>query len=200
MIAAVVALPRVRRARTPAELPADAGRARRAVAGAITHLHDGIEAAVDLLRGKDPLVIWGSIGNFAFDVATLAAAAHAVGAEGLPIGLLVLAYTLGHAGAIIPLPGSSEGGLVASFVLFGAALAPMTAAILAYRTLHAGVPTVMGLFGMADARRQIRRGSILRDGAQSSRSSSTGGRRRARSVAVAATATATSVSPTMATR
>ena len=164
VIAAVVALPRVRRARTPAELPADAGRARRAVAGAITHLHDGIEAAVDLLRGKDPLVIWGSIGNFAFDVATLAAAAHAVGAEGLPIGLLVLAYTLGHAGAIIPLPGSSEGGLVAAFVLYGAALAPITAAVLAYRSLHAGVPTVMGLFGMTDARRQIRRGGLLREG------------------------------------
>jgi uncharacterized membrane protein YbhN (UPF0104 family) len=142
VIAAVIALPRV--------LP------RRAA-----HLRDGIEVGSALLRGKDPLVIWGSLGYYAFDVAALAAAFRAVGAAGLPIGLFVLAYTLGHAGAIIPLPGSSEGGLVAAFVLYGAALVPATAAIVAYRTVHAGVPTLLGLIGLADARRQISRGSIL---------------------------------------
>jgi uncharacterized membrane protein YbhN (UPF0104 family) len=200
VIAAVVALPRVRRNRAATPIPADAGRVRRALVGATTHLHDGIGAAVDLLRGKDPLVIWGSIGYFAFDVASLAAAFHAVGAEGMPIGLLVLAYTLGHAGAIIPLPGSSEGGLVAAFVLYGAALAPVTAAVLAYRAFHAGVPTIMGLAGLADARRQIRRGDLLREPVQSSRSTSTGGRCRALRVPAAATTTAVSVSPTIATR
>jgi hypothetical protein len=48
-------------------------------------------------------------------------------------------------------------------VLYGAALAPITAAVLAYRAFHAGVPTVMGLAGLADARRQIRRGDLLRE-------------------------------------
>ena len=74
------------------------------------------------------LVIWGAIGNFAFDVAAIAAAFHAVGVDGLPIGLLILAYVLGHAGAIIPLPGSSEGGLIGMFVLYGATLSGATAA------------------------------------------------------------------------
>ena len=59
-------------------------------------------------------------------------------------------------------PGSSEGGLVAAFVLYGAALAPAAAAVLAYRTLHAGVPTLLGVIGLADARRQISRGRVLR--------------------------------------
>lgn len=155
VIAALVALPRVWRA-PDAE---SGGRVRRAGA----HVHEGVVTTVALLRGKDPLVIWGSIGYFAFDVAALAAAFRAIGADSLPIGLLVLAYTLGHAGSIIPLPGSSEGGLVAAFVLYGAAVAPATAAILAYRSLHAGVPSLLGIAGMADLRRQMRDGKLLRE-------------------------------------
>jgi uncharacterized membrane protein YbhN (UPF0104 family) len=161
VIAAVVALPRV--LPRPAGTAAASGRVHRALVTAAAHAHDGVDASSALLRGKDPLVIWGSLGYFAFDVAALAAAFHAVGADGLPMGLLVLAYTLGHAGSIIPLPGSSEGGLVAAFVLYGAALAPAAAAILAYRSLHAGVPTVLGVVGLTDARRQINRGRVLRD-------------------------------------
>src|SRR5919112_762827 len=46
-----------------------------------------------------------AIGYFAFDIAALAAAFHAVGPAALPVGLLVLAYTLGHGGALIPIPG-----------------------------------------------------------------------------------------------
>ena len=164
VIAAVVALPRVlRRPDTAGDAAASPGRVRRALTSAGAHVHDGVDASSALLRGKDPLVIWGSIGYFAFDVAALAAAFHAIGADGLPMGLLVLAYTLGHAGSIIPLPGSSEGGLVAAFVLYGAALAPATAAVLAYRSLHAGVPTLLGMAGLADARRQMSRGRVLRD-------------------------------------
>ena len=171
VIAAVVALPRVlrrpHRHENPDQTAAEPGRVRRALTTANVHITDGVTATLGLLRGKDPLVIWGSIGYFAFDVASIAAAFQAVGADSLPVGVLVLAYTMGHAGAIIPLPGSSEGGLVASFVLYGAALAPATAAILAYRSLHAGVPTILGLFGLADARRQMRRGRVLRQPAPS---------------------------------
>jgi hypothetical protein len=112
VIAAVVALPRV--LPRPAGTAAASGRVRRALVTAAAHAHDGVDAGSALLRGKDPLVIWGSLGYFAFDVAALATAFHAIGADGLPIGLFVLAYTLGHAGSIIPLPGSSEGGLIAA--------------------------------------------------------------------------------------
>jgi uncharacterized membrane protein YbhN (UPF0104 family) len=143
--------------------PADAvpaGRVRTAIARAREYLRDGVGASAELLRSGDRLVIAGAIGYFVFDVAALAAAFHAVGSAGLPLGLLVLAYTLGHGGALVPIPGSAEGGLIGMFVLYGMSLSTATAAVLAYRALHAGVPMVLGVIGLADVRR------LLRDPAQ----------------------------------
>ena len=156
VIVAVFVLPRSQGAveRVPA------GRLRTALANTRRYLRDGVGASADLLRSGDRLVVAGAIGYFAFDVAALAAAFHAVGPAGLPIGLLVLAYTLGHGGAIIPMPGSAEGGLIGMFVLYGMPVSTATAAVLAYRALHAGVPLVLGVIGLADVRR------LLRDPAQ----------------------------------
>jgi uncharacterized membrane protein YbhN (UPF0104 family) len=135
---------------------APAGRIREAFAKTREYLRDGVGASAELLRSGDRLVLTGAIGYFAFDVAALAAAFHAVGSAGLPIGLLVLAYTLGHGGAMIPIPGSAEGGLIGMFVLYGMPLSTATAAVLAYRVLHAGVPMLLGAIGLADARRLLR--------------------------------------------
>jgi uncharacterized membrane protein YbhN (UPF0104 family) len=149
---------------TSALRPSDqqpAGRVRRAVWGARVYLRDGVAATSALLRTRDRLVIGGSVGYFAFDVAALAASFHAIGSPGLPIGVLVLAYTLGHAGAIVPLPGSAEGGLIGMFVLYGVPLTAATAAVLAYRVVHAGVPLVLGSAGLADVRRRLRSGTPL---------------------------------------
>ena len=132
------------------------GRLGKALASTRTYLRDGVRASVELLRSGDRLVIAGAIGYFAFDVAALAAAFHAVGSAGLPIGLLVLAYTLGHGGALVPIPGSAEGGLIGMFVLYGMSLPTATAAVLAYRALHAGVPMLLGVIGLADVRRLLR--------------------------------------------
>ena len=152
IIVAVFALPRsqghVERA--------PSGRLGAALADAREYLRDGVGASAELLRSGDRLVIAGAIGYFAFDVAALAAAFHALGSAGLPIGLLVLAYTLGHGGAMIPIPGSAEGGLIGMFVLYGMSLPTATAAVLAYRALHAGVPVVLGAVGLADVRRLLR--------------------------------------------
>jgi putative heme transporter len=152
LIVAVFALPRSQNAleRAPA------GRLRAALANAREYLRDGVGASAELLRSGDRLVIVGAIGYFAFDVAALAAAFQAVGSAGLPIGLLVLAYTLGHGGAIVPMPGSAEGGLIGMFVLYGMSLPTATAAVLAYRALHAGVPMLLGAIGLADVRRLLR--------------------------------------------
>jgi uncharacterized membrane protein YbhN (UPF0104 family) len=152
LIVAVFALPR---SQGPVS-PAAAGRLSRALAKAREYLRDGVGASAELLRSGDRLVIAGAIGYFAFDVAALAAAFHAVGSAGLPIGLLVLAYTLGHGGAMVPIPGSAEGGLIGMFVLYGMPLSTATAAVLAYRALHAGVPMLLGAIGLADARRLLR--------------------------------------------
>jgi uncharacterized membrane protein YbhN (UPF0104 family) len=152
LIVAVFALPRSR-----GELKrAPAGRLSTALARTREYLRDGVGASAELLRSGDRLVIAGAIGYFAFDVAALAAAFHAVGSAGLPIGLLVLAYTLGHGGALVPIPGSAEGGLIGMFVLYGMSLPTATAAVLAYRALHAGVPMLLGAFGLADVRRLLR--------------------------------------------
>jgi uncharacterized membrane protein YbhN (UPF0104 family) len=156
LIVAVFVLPR---SQGPVER-VPAGRFRRALANTREYMRDGVGASAALLRSGDSLVIVGAIGYFAFDVAALAAAFHAVGSAGLPIGLLVLAYTLGHGGAIVPIPGSAEGGLIGMFVLYGMSLPTATAAVLAYRALHAGVPLLLGAIGLADVRR------LLRDPAQ----------------------------------
>jgi len=152
LIVAVFALPR---SQGPLQ-SASAGRLSTAIASAREYLREGVGASAELLRSGDRLVIVGAIGYFAFDVAALAAAFHALGPAGLPIGLLVLAYTLGHGGAIVPIPGSAEGGLIAMFVLYGVSLPTATAAVLAYRAMHAGVPIVLGAIGLADVRRLLR--------------------------------------------
>jgi uncharacterized membrane protein YbhN (UPF0104 family) len=156
IIVVVFALPRSQGAMK--RMPA--GRLSTALANTREYLRDGVSASAELLRSGDRLVIAGAVGYFAFDVAALAAAFHAVGSAGLPIGLLVLAYTLGHGGAIVPIPGSAEGGLIGMFVLYGMSLPTATAAVLAYRALHAGVPMLLGAIALADVRR------LLRDRAQ----------------------------------
>jgi uncharacterized membrane protein YbhN (UPF0104 family) len=152
VIVAVFALPR---SQDPVK-GVPSGRLRTALASAREYLRDGVGASAELLRSGDRLVIAGAIGYFAFDVAALAAAFHAVGSAGLPIGLLVLAYTLGHGGAMVPIPGSAEGGLIGMFVLYGMSVPTATAAVLAYRALHAGVPMLLGAIGLADVRRLLR--------------------------------------------
>ena len=152
LVAAVFALARMK---APAE-GEPTGRFRTALTSTRKYLREGVGASAELLRSGDRLVIAGAIGYFAFDVAAMAAAFHAVGSAGLPIGLLVLAYTLGHGGAIVPLPGSAEGGLIGMFVLYGMSVPTATAAVLAYRAVHAGVPLVLGVIGLADVRRLLR--------------------------------------------
>jgi uncharacterized membrane protein YbhN (UPF0104 family) len=69
------------------------------------------------------------------------------------VGTFVLAYVIGHGGALIPLPGSAEGGLVGMYTAYGASLSLSVGAILVYRTFHAGLPVVLGMLGYADIRR-----------------------------------------------
>jgi uncharacterized membrane protein YbhN (UPF0104 family) len=160
VVLGIVALPRALRG----EAPENAGRMRRGLYAARTFLRDGIASSIEMLRARDRLVIWGSIGYLAFDVAALSVSFTALGEAGLPVGVLILAYTLGHAGAIVPLPGSAEGGLIGMFVLYGAPLTTAAAAIVIYRVVQSGVPVVLGLIGLADVRRQMRSGRPLHRG------------------------------------
>jgi uncharacterized membrane protein YbhN (UPF0104 family) len=156
--AAVIVLPRV----IP-EIDADkGGKIRHAAAAAQAWLVAAVDKSVEMIASREMLLILGAIGYYAFDVASMGAAFAALGGGGPELGLFVLAYTLGHGGAIIPIPGSAEGGLVGAFTLFGAPLSLTVGGILLYRVFHAGVPFLLGALGLADMRRH-RHEAVLED-------------------------------------
>jgi uncharacterized membrane protein YbhN (UPF0104 family) len=127
----------------------------------LAYLRDGIHSSGELLRAGDPRLILGAMGFVLLDLGALAAAFHAVGSGGLPLGTMVLAYTLGQAGSIISLPGTTEGGLIGVFVLYGAPLVPATSAILLYRAVQTLAPLVLGLVGTVELRQLFGERSAL---------------------------------------
>jgi uncharacterized membrane protein YbhN (UPF0104 family) len=149
IVAAVVAvgiayLPR----RLPVPRPALRMGWRSVIARTLEYVREGIEWSMQLLRSRDPLLATGSLAFVLLDVGALAAAFHALGGAGLPLGTMLLAYTLGQAGSVIPLPGTTEAGLVGVFVLYGAPLALTTAAVLLYRAAQSVIPLVLGAIGL----------------------------------------------------
>jgi uncharacterized membrane protein YbhN (UPF0104 family) len=148
----VLVLPRLLDRVTPTVGPASAaggrrGRARRMVIRTSGTLAEGVRETASILRAGRPLAIAGSVGYLAFDSAVLAACFAATGSALPPLGIIVLAYTIGQLGGLIPLPGgigATGGGLVAAFVLYGASIGPATAAVLLYRALQLGVPALLG--------------------------------------------------------
>jgi uncharacterized membrane protein YbhN (UPF0104 family) len=158
IVAAIILLPRA----VP-QLDADkGGKIHRAIALAQAWLVGTVDTSIEMVVGRrEILLIAGSIGYYAFDVASMGAAFEALGGGGPALGLFVLAYTIGHAGAIIPLPGSAEGGLVGAFTLYGSSLSLAVGGILLYRVFHAGVPFLLGALGLADMGRQRRRAGTI---------------------------------------
>ncbi|MBS1844000.1 MAG: flippase-like domain-containing protein [Actinobacteria bacterium] len=159
IIGAIIVLPRA----IPQLDANKGGKLRRAIALAQAWLVGAVDTSIEMVLGRrEVLLIAGSIGYYAFDVASMGAAFEALGGGGPTLALFVLAYTIGHAGAIVPLPGSAEGGLVGAFTLYGSSLSLAVGGILLYRVFHAGVPFLLGALGLADMGRQRRQsGSIV---------------------------------------
>ena len=161
----VVVLPQALDRVTPsAASPAATDGPRERVRGlAITTsgtLADGVRETVSVLRAGQPLAIAGSGGYMAFDVAALAACFAATGSAVPPLGILVLAYTVGQLGGLIPLPGgigATDGGLIAAFALYGASIEPVAAAVLLYRAVQLGVPALLGPPAFVLLHRTLRR-------------------------------------------
>lgn len=167
IVAAVIVLPRVIPQLDPA-----GGRVRRAVALAQAWLVGAVDTSVEMVLGRrEVLLIAGAIGYYAFDIASMGAAFEALGGGGPALGLFVLAYTIGHAGAIVPLPGSAEGGLVGAFTLYGSPLSLAVGGILLYRVFHAGVPFLFGALGLADMGRQRRHAPVTQPAGEVTKSS-----------------------------
>ena len=129
--------------------------ARRAAATLV----EGVEDAASLLRDRHPYVILGAIGYMAFDVAALAASFSAFGSTP-PVAAFVFAYVIGQLGGLIPVPGGIggiDGGLIGALALYGSPLAQATAAVLAYRVVQLGIPTILGSVAFLQLRRTLRR-------------------------------------------
>jgi uncharacterized membrane protein YbhN (UPF0104 family) len=154
--AIVVALVFARTAVRPE--PHHAGRIRRTLWSLHRFLHGGVRTSLSLLRHGQPLFILGAIAYYAFDVGALAASFQAFGGGAPPLGDFVLAYTVGHAGALLPTPGGvggTDGGLIGMFVVYDTPLGVATAAVLGYRVFQLGLPVVLGAVSLLRIRRHL---------------------------------------------
>ena len=147
---------------TVAALPALIGRGaqgERLVARGARALADGVREALRLLRRGEPAVILGSLGYWAFDNVVLWACFRAFGSAP-PITVILMGYLLGQLGGLLPLPGGLggvEGGLVGTLVLYGVALAPAFAAVLAYRVIQFWIPLLIALPAFVNLQRGLNR-------------------------------------------
>ena len=139
------------RARRPSP-PARTSGLRRVLVASGRQVHDGLTSAGDLVRSRDPLLLGGAAGYVLLDLAALALAFRSVGSPGLPLGTMALAYTLGQVGSVAPLPGTTEGGLLGVFLLYGAPLGVTASAIIVYRAAQSLVPLALGLLGAVQVR------------------------------------------------
>jgi uncharacterized membrane protein YbhN (UPF0104 family) len=142
-IAAVLLLPRFGPGETPG---ADAGKVRRGVSAARRSLIGGTAEAIELVRSRDAVLLFGAIGYWAFDNLALLATYAAVG-HTPPLSIVLMGYLIGQLGGLLPLPGGVggiDGGLIGVLVLYGAPLAGTVAAVLAYRLILFWVPLLVG--------------------------------------------------------
>ena len=156
--AAVIALSLRFAMSEPPHEPSGEGSFRQTLFRLHRFVHGGAKTSVELLRPPDPLLIYGSVAYFAFDVASLACVFQAFGGGAPPIGIFVLAYSLGHAGAFLPTPGGvggTEGGLIGMFVAYGTPLSLAAAAVLAYRVFQLGLPAIAGAVGLLRVRHTL---------------------------------------------
>src|SRR3954453_20142654 len=143
LIAAVLLVPRLGPGKPPGP---DAGKLRRGVSAARRSLIGGTVEAIELGGSRDVTLLFGAIGYWAFDNAVLLATYAAVG-DTPPLSVVLMGYLIGQLGGVLPLPGGGggiDGGLIGVLVLYGAAVAPTIAAVLAYRLILFWVPLIVG--------------------------------------------------------
>jgi uncharacterized membrane protein YbhN (UPF0104 family) len=156
VITAILLLPRLGRG---AAAPPDAGRLHRLVVGARHAVVDGTLEAILIARQRDPVLLVGAIGYWAWDNAVLWATYHAVGAAPAPT-IILMGYLIGQLGGLLPIPGGVggiDGGLIGTLVVYGAPVAATTAAVLAYRLILFWLPLLLGAAAFWTLRRRLAR-------------------------------------------
>ena len=76
----------------------------------------------------------------------------------LPLTIVLMGYLIGQLGGLLPLPGGVggiDGGLIGTFVVFGAPAAATAAAVLAYRVILFWLPLIGGAVAFASLRREL---------------------------------------------
>jgi uncharacterized protein (TIRG00374 family) len=130
------------------------GHGLRAVRRAIT---SGAGEAWAIVRSRDPRVLVGTIGYWAFDNAVLWATFHALGLSP-PITVILLGYLIGQMGGLLPLPGGVggiDGGLIGTLIVYGTPAAGTAAAVLGYRVILFWLPLLIGGALFASLRRDM---------------------------------------------
>ena len=154
----------------PLWLRADARRPRHALGRRLVRagegLEEGVRAAEELLHARDWKLI-GPLAYYAFDNAVVWAAFRAFG-HSPPVGIIVMAYVIGQAGSLLPVPGGIggvEAGLIGTLVLYGTAPGPAAAAVLVYRAISLSVPLAPGAGACIRRRRPLAAQAMKRPGA-----------------------------------
>jgi uncharacterized membrane protein YbhN (UPF0104 family) len=154
-IALVVAIPRI----GPGSREPGATKVRRAVRATRRALVGGTAEAIVIVRARDPLVLVGAIGYWAWDNAVLWATFHAIGAS-VPLTVVLMGYLIGQIGGLLPLPGGVggiDGGLIGTLLVYGAPGAATAAAVLLYRVILFWLPLVAGAVALTSLRRSLSR-------------------------------------------
>jgi uncharacterized membrane protein YbhN (UPF0104 family) len=156
LIGVVVLVPRLGPGPAP---PDDAGRVRRGVAAARRALVVGTAEAIELVRARDPLLIVGAIGYWAWDNAVLWATFNAFGASP-ELSVILMGYLIGQLGGLLPLPGGVggiDGGLIGTLIVFGAPADQTAAAVFAYRLILFWLPLTIGGLAFLSLKRSLDR-------------------------------------------
>jgi uncharacterized membrane protein YbhN (UPF0104 family) len=123
-----------------------------------------LDTSARVVRGTRDIVFhprWqlaGAFGYMWFDIAALWLCFAAIG-PAPSIGALTVAYVIGYAANIVPIPGgigAVDGGLIAALILYGFGSTQAAAAVLLYRVVALWIPTLMGLIALARLRPTLR--------------------------------------------
>jgi uncharacterized protein (TIRG00374 family) len=154
VIALVLLIPRLGPGKDPGS---DAGRVRRAITTVRRTVIKGTSEAVELLRSRNWQILLGSFGYWAFDNAVLWATFNAFGYSP-PLSILLMGYLIGQLGGLLPIPGGIggiDGGLLGTFIVYGAPAATTAAAVLAYRVILFWLPLLVGAVAFFSIRRGL---------------------------------------------
>jgi uncharacterized protein (TIRG00374 family) len=153
-IALVAAVPKIGPGN---DLPNDASKLTRAVSATRKALVGGTAAAIELAKQRDPLVVIGAVGYWAWDNAVLWATFHAVGVTP-PLTVILMGYLIGQLGGLLPIPGGIggiDGGLIGTLILYGAPAAATAAAVLLYRVILFWIPLLTGAVAFVSLRKAL---------------------------------------------